>query len=107
MVHRAALGERCESLPEIVSHKTPHICIDDLRQVVLAPLGLVQAVQDAEQQGGLVLEVVVNRPVGDSRGLGHIANGGAVKAALSKDLRRGVEDLGPAQGRDLFLKGIA
>ena len=95
-----------EGVLEILPEETAYIGIGDLRQIHRAPLGFVHAVQNAEEQGGLILEVVVNRPIGDSCGLCYIVNGGAVKAPLSKHLRRCIQDLSLSQGSNLFLKGF-
>jgi len=48
-----ALGERHESVLEILPEETAYIGIGDLRQIHRAPFGFVHAVQNAEEQGGL------------------------------------------------------
>src|SRR5262249_13347502 len=69
-------------------------------------LGIVEAVEQAKEQVGLVGEVVVDRAVGDACILRDIANGRTVEPFAREDSGRGVEDLCPPDGDELRLDGF-
>src|SRR3954452_12637354 len=91
---------------EIPAQKVLRVERRRLREVGFPLAGFVQAVEDAEQEGVFIREVVVNGAVGDAGFLGNLPDGGAVKALRGKDLGGGVENLLPPGCYQRFLQGI-
>ena len=85
---------------DVCPHEIGDIHLRRLRELGFAALGLIQAVQQAEQQGGLVLEVVVDGAVRHAGCPGHLPNRGALESLLGKHPRRGIQDTvaPPARG---------